>query len=929
MTIAPHPGLRECFDALVELPAHERAAWLDAHEVDAGLREQLLKLLAADDLDDASVPVFNTGAAALATEFTPESDDGTGLIGTHIGPYRLVGVLGHGGTSVVFRAERPMGEGTQTVALKVLRTGLFSADSQRRFRREQGVLSQLSHPNIAGLIDGGISDGGAPYIAMEFVDGLPITDYANAHALDLQARLRLLATVCRAVNSAHRALVVHRDLKPSNVLVSRDGIAKVLDFGIAGLLDDGSGKSTQTQVISLTPGYAAPEQYLPGPVTTAMDVYALGILLAELLTGRPVASASFSGLSRALGEVSLPLPAGLPPAPALRRVLRGDLDAIHATVCASEPDRRYGSVALLADDLERYLHKLPVNARAPSFAYRLRKYVQRNRIGASTVILSMLAVVIGISTTLWQARVAQEESRRATAVSNFLVSLFEASKSGQLPERRLTLEDVVRRAGERLQQETDLSTPTRIDMTRMLAEVSMAASDFAAAGQLLDRAAALSLATYSPDNAVLLRIRLLQAQLLILKTRYADAADAYEAILPQIRDANDEAGIRALQNYALALMYSARAEKALAVSAQAAQAAVHVYGAGSRGAVLASLEQGAMFIGAGRTADAAAAIEPVLRRWRDAQWPPTREFLRGLTNLANARLMQGDLGSAEQLARENLATAELIYQAPDVNIAHASLNLGEMLTQRERLDEAGPPMLRALAMFRAIYGEGQMRDTNTLTRIGLMQWRRRDLAAAAQSIRQAQPWCAKPGLHPTRTCFELDTEEARIALAQGNLRQADISSARGLATARDIYRDGSGASAELLQLRGAVQLRSGDAAAALASCDEAQGMLRATGMAEGPIAVSVLARRAAVLEALRRYPEALADIRQALALWQRMARDGYRRRVEMLAQLATLQSATGDARAAKATAQSALAAIEQSDQIDPAALAVIRSLADT
>jgi serine/threonine protein kinase/tetratricopeptide (TPR) repeat protein len=924
---APRPDLRACFDALVELPADERAAWLDAHDVDAALRDRLVKMLAADDVDDAAVPLLRAGAAAAATEFTPESDDGAGLIGTSVGPYRLTGILGQGGTSVVFRAERPMGEGIQVVALKVLRTGLFSADSQRRFRREQGVLSQLSHPNIASLIDGGISDGGIPYIAMEFVDGLPITDYANANALDLPARLRLLATVCRAVNVAHRALVVHRDLKPSNLLVSREGDVKVLDFGIAQLLDDGSGKSAQTQAISLTPVYAAPEQYRPGAVTTATDVYALGVVLGELLTGRPGASTAFSSLSRTtLGGDP---PRGLPAAPALRRLLRGDLDAIHGTACAQEPDRRYGSVALLADDLERYLRNRPVSARAPSLGYRLRKYVQRHRVGASAAALSLLAVVIGVSTTLWQARVAHEEARRATAVGNFLRGLFEASKPGQMPDQRLTLEQLVQRAGDRLQRETDLSTPTRVDMMSMLGEVSMAASDFPQANRLLDQALDLGRATYAPDDPMLLRIHLLRAQLRILETRYADAAEAYEAILPQLRRATDAPRIRGLQNYALALMYSARAEKALAISAEAVKAATDAYGVGSQDAVLAALDHGVMLFGAGKPASAATVIEPALQRWRDAKWPPAREFLRGLTNLAQVRLISGDAAAAERHAREALTTNELIYQPPHERIGWALVGLGDVLVQQERLDEAEPILARALAMFRAIYGDGQMRDANTLSLIGLMQWRRRDLDAAAQSIRQAQQWCARPGLHATRTCLELDIVETRIALALGDPERVDASSTRGLAMAREIYREGSGPTAELLQLRAAVQLNGGDAEAALASCDEAQAMLVVAGATHGAIAVAVAARRAEVFEVQRRYPEAIAEVQRALALRRHLAPDGYRHHAELLAQLAQLQSTTGDRRAAQATAKSALALIERRDQIDPARLAVLDSLAST
>ena len=922
---APQLGLRDCFDILVELPVPEHAAWLDAHDIDDALRDRLLKMLAADARDNASVPILRAGAAAVATEFTPESDDGAGLIGTSIGAYRLTGILGQGGTSVVFRAERPMGEGTQVVAVKLLRTGLFSADGQRRFRREQGVLSQLSHPNIAGLVDGGISAGGIPYIAMEYVDGLAITDYANAHTLDLHARLRLLATVCRAVDSAHRALVVHSDLKPTNVLVSRDGVAKVLDFGIAQLLDDGSGTQTQTQAIALTPGYAAPEQYRPGPVTTATDVYALGVLLGELLTGRPVTEATFAALSRAVGECAPP--AGLPAAPALRRLLRGDLDAIHNTACATEPDRRYRSVALFADDLERYLQKRPIGARAPSVAYRLRKYVQRNRIGASAAALSLLAIVGGVSATLWQARVAHAESQHAKAVSNFLIGLFEASKPGQLPERRLTLEALVHRAGDRLQQETDMSASSRIDMMSMLGEASLAASDFPQANRLLDQALALSGATYATDHPTVLRIQLLRAHLLILETRYADAADAYAALFPKIQNAADAPGIRGLQNYAFALMYSARAEQGLAISARATQAAVDFYGAGSQGAVLAALEQGEMFIGAGRPVSAAAVVEPAMQRWREAAWPPTREFLRGLTNLSRARLAVGESGAAEQFARENLATGELIYQPPHEHIVLALLTLADVLQQQERLEEAEPLLTRALAMVRAIYGDGQMRDSNTLRRISLLQLRRRDLGAAAQSIRQAQQWCAKPGLHATRTCLELDAVEARVMLALNDRRQADVSSARGLAMAREIYRDGSSSTAELLQLRAAVQLGNGDAAAAMASCDEAHAMLLDLGETQGPVAVAAAARRAEALAALRRYPEARMELQQALATWRHLAPDGVRRRVELFAQLASLQAAAGDARAARATAKSALALIGQREEIDPAQLAAIRSIA--
>lgn len=912
--IAPAQGLRACFEILVELSEPERTAWLDTYAIEPALREQLRGMLAADGVDDAAVPLLRSGAAAAVAEFTQEFDDGVGLIGTHIGPYRLTGVLGQGGTSVVFRAERPIGAGNQTVALKLLRTGLFSADSQRRFHREQAVLSQLSHPHIASLIDGGIDAAGVPYIAMEFVDGLPITDYANANALDLAGRLRLLVTVCRAVDSAHRALVVHRDLKPSNILVGRNGAAKVLDFGIAQMLDADNHKFAQTQVISLTPGYAAPEQYLPGPVTTATDIYALGVLLGELLTGRLVTPDPLQpGLSRAFTDGGHVAQSGLPSATVLRRLLRGDLGAIHSTACAQEPDRRYGSAALLANDLECYLQKRPVSARAPSLGYRLRKYAQRNKAAASAAALALLAIVLGVSLALWQARVAQEEGRRSSAVSEFLMELFDASKPGQLPEQRVTLEQLVHRASARLQEKTDISALARIDMLRLLGEVSMAASDFEGAERLLNTALTLSSTVYSPTDPVPMRIRLLIANLRILQTRYADAAQAYEAILPNVRKAGDALSIKGLQDYAFALMYSARTERALAISAEATQAAANLYGNGSQGAALASLAHGDMLLGAGRHVAATAVIGPALLRWRQAAWPPTPDFLRGLRNLANAQLALGDIGAAEQLARENLATAEKIYASPHEYIGEALLNLSHTLVEQERFDEAEQLLTRALAMFRAIYGNGQMREANTLSTIGLVKLSQHDLSAAEQAVRQGQLWCATRGLHPTRTCIELDAGETRIALAQGDLDRADVSSARALAMAEKIFHEGGDETAELMQLRAAVMLGRGDPAAALALCDRAWTMLVSHGETNGSTAVAVAARRAEVFEAMHRYAEAQTEIHRALSVWQQLVPAGVLRRAELLASLARLQCKDGDQKAA-ATGQFAFASVKQEMQ---------------
>ncbi|WP_313918363.1 serine/threonine-protein kinase [Tahibacter sp.] len=921
---ASSPSLRACFDELVDLTPPQREAWLAAHTLDAGLRQEVLDLLAAD-LNDA--PLLATSAAVLAQQYTPPHEDGAGLIGSSIGPFRLIEVLGQGGSAVVFRAQRASGAGTQTVALKLLRTGLFSADGQRRFRREQGVLAQLSHPHIASLVDGGISEAGIPYIAMEFVDGQPITDYATARGLGLRVRLALLVTVCRAIDSAHRALVVHRDLKPSNVLVNTAGDIKVLDFGIARLLDDDDHHATQTSAISLTPGYAAPEQYLPGPVTTATDIYALGILMGELLTGQLLPRGHTRvNLSRACADAA-PVPVGLPAGDALTRMLRGDLDAIHATATAQEPGRRYLSAALLADDLDRYLHNQPVTARTPSAWYRLRKSMQRNRAASIAAMLAVFAIVLGVSLTLWQAHVAREQAQRATAVRDFLIELFDASKAGQLPDQRLTLDQLVQRAGQRLQTQADLSVATRVELLRTLGEVRMVGSDYVQAGQFYDQALDLAHTFYAPGDMAVTRIRLLQANLLIHQSRYADASVAYAELLPQMRDDSSAASVEGLQNYASALMYSARTEQALAISAEAARHAAALYGAGSPGAVQADLVRGNLLVGAGHKAEGATLLESALQTWRRSGRAPTEDFLQGLTDLSRVRQALGDTAAAESLLRETLATAERIYDAPHERIALALLNLGDVLRLQARLDEAEPLLVRALAMMRTLYGDGHLRVANTLSRLGKLELRRRDMAAATQHIRAAAKWCERPDLHATRSCIEIYATVAELALATGDLDQADASSARALAMAQEIFPQGHNWMAQLWQSRAALSLLRNDPAAALALCDQARDLLARLDERHGAVAEAVLARRASALNALGRPAEAMPDINQALAIWQQLAPAGDLHRIELLDVLASLHTRLGDGRAARDTARRAMALVKDRRRIEPVLLARIEAMA--
>ncbi|MFC5490395.1 protein kinase domain-containing protein [Dokdonella soli] len=424
----PTPTARELFEEALALPAARRAAYVTAHCADPVQRATVERLLAADaaELGHQLDRSFDD-LLACVSELEPEPPI---PLGERIGPFTLIEKLGEGGSSVVFRAEREQAGVRQTVALKLLRHGLYSEDERRRFRDERRALAQLRHPGIARLIEGGLTDAGTPYIALELIDGVPITEHVRALHLDLRNRLMLFVDVCRAVEAAHRALIVHRDLKPSNVLVTREGEAKLLDFGIAKLLDTGlDHDATRTQHQALTPAYAAPEQFQQGQITTATDVYALGMLLGELITGqRREHGDPRTPSSRISGTDPDALPA---PPKTVRRQLYGDLDNIVLKATADEPERRYASAGALADDIERHLADQPVLAHPPSRWYRARKFVARHRGGVAAAMAFLLAILAGLGIALWQARRAEIQARRAEAVQAFLSDVFRANSSSQ------------------------------------------------------------------------------------------------------------------------------------------------------------------------------------------------------------------------------------------------------------------------------------------------------------------------------------------------------------------------------------------------------------------------------------------------------------------------------------------------------------------
>ncbi|MDX6694383.1 MAG: eukaryotic-like serine/threonine-protein kinase [Blastocatellia bacterium] len=477
--------LKELFRVAIEHEPSERAAYLEQACVNnAALRAEIESLLASHDGAETFIEAPAFANAVNAITETPIEQ----IEGQRIGSYRLIREIGRGGMGTVYLAERADEQYQKLVAIKVVRRGMDTEDILRRFRNERQILAHLDHPNIARLLDGGTTDDGLPYLVMEHVHGLPVVQYCDEHRLPTGERLQIFRTICAAVQHAHQRLVVHRDLKPSNILVTPDGTPKLLDFGIAKVINPEVSTSlnrTLTEFRVLTPDYASPEQVRGETLTTTSDVYSLGVVLYELLTGhRPYRSIGTPPheLARVICEQEPAKPSATinhietvahgRPKPQttitpeivsrardtqpdkLRRRLLGDLDNIILMALRKEPARRYASADQFSEDIRRHLNGLPVVARKDTFTYRAAKFVRRNRLGVTAAGIILFSLLGGIVATLWQARAAQQEKARAESVNTFLKKMLKYSNPRiSVPGKgsgETTMKDVLDEAVERL-----------------------------------------------------------------------------------------------------------------------------------------------------------------------------------------------------------------------------------------------------------------------------------------------------------------------------------------------------------------------------------------------------------------------------------------------------------------------------------------------
>ena len=463
--------VREVLDNAIALSADERGAYLD--EVCSGDMElhAEVKSLLRSHLEAGSV--FLVNPAVDLKNFMPDAGPMASRVGRRIGVYLIMAEIGHGGMGEIYRAARADGQYDKQVAIKFVRGGFDTSFVLERFRHERQILASLDHPNIARLHDGGTTEDGVPYLVMELIEGTPIDQYCENRQLGIPERLVLFNQVCSAVQYAHQRLVIHRDIKPSNILVTGEGIPKLLDFGIAKILDSSAGAET-TLIRPMTPEYASPEQVRGEPITTATDVYSLGVLLYKLFTGKspyPPKTRSPIEFAKAICETEPARPSSvaepvkverltedrrlstnLAGSSKYTRALKGDLDNIVLKTLRKEPTRRYGSVEQLAEDIRRHLCGLPVMATPDSASYRVSKFVHRHNAGVAAAALIAVAVAGGVGATLREARIAVLQRARAERrfsdvrklANSFLFEFDDAIKNlpGSTPARSL----VVKRA---------------------------------------------------------------------------------------------------------------------------------------------------------------------------------------------------------------------------------------------------------------------------------------------------------------------------------------------------------------------------------------------------------------------------------------------------------------------------------------------------
>jgi eukaryotic-like serine/threonine-protein kinase len=682
------------FDDLVDLDQQTRALALSRlHAEDALLHQEVCTLLEAD-LGDGPLeqPAFST--LPLAELEAP----------ARIGPWRITGSAGRGGMGEVYLGERADGQFEQRAAIKLIRLGMDTPLLRARFLRERQILAALKHPHIAMLLDGGVTDTGAPYFAMERVEGQPIDAWCDARRASVRERVRLFLQVCSAVQHAHQNLVVHRDLKPANILIDHSGQAKLLDFGIAKVLD---GETALTGERPHTPDYAAPEQLSGGDITTATDVYGLGVVLHELLCGRPPKGEPLSRNAASASPEQVRA-RGLASKKALLHTVRGDLSAIVQQCLPRDPAQRYATVNALAQDLRAWLKGTPVAARRPTAGYVVRKFISRNRGGVAAGVVLLLAIGTGVAGVAWQAAKTHRAAAQAQAQLDYLGTLLHTLAPSTAEARELNRSRLIAEAARKARAELADQPGSLASVEFALAHVAEDTGDYPQAMQLADSAYALRRALLGEDALASAEVLVLAGALRtqLSPPRFDEAAQMLDAAIASAR--------RQAPGSALLVRGLVRRSTLLADQDQMAdQQRVLTEAIALCDRALAAeaiceevwLEQGSV---ASRNRLADQALAPLRRAWEARKkrlGDDDASTLQVESTLALAQAEAGDFAGGLALAEEVHAANQRIYTQPTEASLLAMLRLSRLLKRTGKYERAEAMIDEYVLHARRLFGE--------------------------------------------------------------------------------------------------------------------------------------------------------------------------------------------------------------------------------
>ena len=826
-------------DQVLDLPSAERTPRI--HELcgdDAELIEDVISFLNDTARSDGFLDLPAGESSAHLIEHSSRMWDPASRLGLMIGPYRLVGILGEGGMGIVYVGERDDGQYKKSVAIKLMLALGSDSPLRPRFLAERQMLAKLDHPNTARLLDGGISDDGYPYIVMELVEGVSVLEYCENGDLGLEARLRLFTGICAAVEDAHRQLILHCDLKPANILVTSEGVVKLLDFGIGRWLDpaqDGHRADLRPRKGLMTQAYASPEQLRGEPMTTASDVFALGVLLYELLTGeRPW---EIEGLDTAETAARMTATAARPPSKTSgdlqrRRRLKGDLDSIILKAVAVEPADRYGTAHELTEDLRRYRQRLPVCAVKSTPIYRFRKLITRNRAATIGVVLVMMSLVVGVAGIAWEAQVASHErdaarieAERAGAVSQFLIDLFEVSDPNENVGQDVSAREILDRSLDRL-AELDDQPELQVSLQRTMGDVYSRLGLFNEAGAIYEKVLATEIKLHGPesfqstDTRINLGINYMELSLF----------DEAETILQECYDIRKDQEPQGSQWLMMPLKALARVADYRGDEQGAVQLYEQAFALVGPVALADKEDMGRSYnnyasalSGIGRFAGADSAFATAEIFWKESLHEDHSNFGALYSNWALVVSELDDIPRAEMLHRKALAIKRKLKHNR-VQIGVSLINLGNLLVADGRPEEGMPMLLEAVDINREAFGQTHYYVAAAVINVGSAEMALGNYTAAEEHFREGERIFRDIFGNEHAAVAIAHTRLGQVAHQRGDLDQAEQILRESIAMHRPLLPSQKHRFAECLLELGEVLNKQGKPGVAEAHLTEALGI---------------------------------------------------------------------------------------------------------